>query len=93
MENVRKRTHVELVNNKEKVARTVKKPTYKRHEILTDNLVLFEMEKSIVQLNKAIYTGFVVLEVSKLLMYRFHYDVIKKRYGENARLLMTDTGG
>jgi hypothetical protein len=44
-----------------------------------------------VTLNKPIYIGFTVLGVSKLLMFDFHYNVIAKRYGKNARLLFTDT--
>jgi len=49
------------------------------------------MEKRIVLLNKPIYTGFCTLDLSKLVMYRFHFDVIKNYYGEKAKLLQTDT--
>lgn len=49
------------------------------------------MQKRTVTLNKAIYTGFSALELSKLHMARFHYDFVKSKWGEKAELLMTDT--
>ena len=49
------------------------------------------MKKVNLKLNKPIYVGFSILEMSKVLMYRFHYEKIKARYCENAKLLFTDT--
>ena len=42
-------------------------------------------------MDKPVFVGFAVLELSKLVMYRFHYDVIKRKYGPRASLLYTDT--
>lgn len=53
--------------------------------------MIVEMERVETKLNKPIAIGFSVLELSKIHMYEFHYDVIKKKYGDNARLLFTDT--
>jgi len=47
--------------------------------------------KSEITLDKPIYAGFCLLEISKVLMYEFHYDVMKMKYGANAQLLFTDT--
>jgi hypothetical protein len=54
-------------------------------------VVLVDRIRNKVTLNKPIYIGFTVLDVSKLLMFDFYYNVIAKRYGNNARLLFTDT--
>ena len=49
------------------------------------------MKKKTITLNKPIYAGMAILDLSKLHMFRFHYDYIKEKYGNNAKLLMTDT--
>lgn len=69
----------------------VAKPTFKAFDIINDELALVEMLRCRVTLNKPIYTGFCVLEMSKWLMYDFHYRHIKRLYGTNAKLCFTDT--
>ena len=91
MESVRKRMNVRVVNNKESALRIMSKAQFLSHDILGTNLVCFNMQKRVITLNKAIYTGFTVLELSKLHMARFHYDYVKNKWGEKAKLLMTDT--
>jgi hypothetical protein len=77
MENVRKRISIQLVNKVEKAKYLIAKPHYITHDILSHNLCAFRMVKATVKLDKAIYTGFAVLELSKLYMYKFHYDYKK----------------
>ena len=48
-------------------------------------------KKEEVELNKPIYCGAAILDLSKLLMWEFHYNHIKKIYGSKAKLLFTDT--
>ena len=93
MENVRARVNVKFVTNERSYKLLVKKPGYKRNIIMSDvnKIVGVEMQKESVKLNKPIYLGFCILEYSKLLMQEFHYDYIKKRYGNKAQLLFTDT--
>ena len=59
--------------------------------IYNEDLAAIKMKKKEIVLNKPIYAGMAILDLSKLHMYRFHYDVLKQRYGSKAKLLFTDT--
>ena len=91
MESVRNRINFELVTDTDRLKKLTAKPTYKHTKKFTDNLVGIELYKRTVTLDKPISIGFSILELSKVLMYDFHYNTIKKKYGNNARLLMSDT--
>ena len=93
MENVRKRVNVKLLRSDEeqKILKYVAKPTFARQEIFNEHLVGIQNHKEKVLLNKPIYVGMSVLDLSKHLMYDFYYNTLKARYGENVRLLYTDT--
>ena len=91
MESVRKRMNVRVVNNVKTASKLISKAQFLSHDILGSNLVCFNMQKACVNLNKAIYTGFFVLELSKLHMAKFHYDFVKEKWGDRAKLLVTDT--
>jgi hypothetical protein len=91
MENMRARVDVQLVTNPHKLKKLVARPTYQFHEIINEELVMVNMGRKVLFLNKPIYAGFSILEISKTLMFNFHYDTILKRYGDRARLLFTDT--
>jgi hypothetical protein len=91
MENVRLRKIIELVSDKLKCKKLIAKSQLEQFRIINENTVLIDRIKEKVTLDKPIYVGFAILELSKVLMYSFHYDVIVKKYGENARLLFTDT--
>ncbi len=54
-----------------------------------ENLVAIKMRPATVRLFKPIFSGFSVLDLSKLHMYKFHYDYMKQKYGSNAALLFT----
>jgi len=92
METLRKRINVGLVNNERRIKKALAKLTCKNFTIVNEDLVMVQfMPKKIIQ-NKPIYTGFVVLEFSKVLMYEFHYKHTQCQYGaDRARLLFTDT--
>ena len=94
MENVRERSKIRIVNGLEedKLLAYIAKPNYKgAFQFEESNLVSVNMGESTVMLNKPIYLGQSILDLSKTLMYDFHYDYVKPKYGENARLLFTDT--
>ena len=93
MENVRKRVNVKLLRSdeEEKILKYVAKPTFAQQVIFNPDLVGIQNHKEKVLLNKPIYVGMSVLDLSKHLMYNFYYNTLKARYGENVRLLYTDT--
>jgi hypothetical protein len=91
LENVKLRRNIELISDARKFLRLVAKPQLETFKILNENTVLIDRIKETAVLDKPIYAGFCILDLSKVLMYEFHYDVIMKMYGDNARLLFTDT--
>ena len=91
MENMRKRVSVELINDSKRLKKVCSKPNFQSFKIFNDNLVAASLKKVNVILNRPIYAGFTILEVSKVFMYSFHYDHMKESYGDKAELLFTDT--
>ena len=90
MENVRKRINVELVHKEKRLKKLVAKPTFRNFKIFTEDLTAVQLFQSNLLFNKPIQVGFSILDLSKTLMYEFHYDYIKEKYPE-AKLLFTDT--
>ena len=91
MENIRKRVDVRLVTSKEKLSKLASKPTYVPSKIFNENLVAVHKIKETLTLNRPAYVGMCILDLSKTLMYDFHYNYIKQKYGDKAKLLFTDT--
>ena len=91
MENIRNRVDVKLVNTKEKLIKLVAKPNFRSRKIFSENLVSVHMKKTSLTMNKPVYLGMCILDLSKTIMYDFHYNYIKPKYGEKAKLLFTDT--
>ena len=90
MENLRKRSNIHLVTDEEFSLKLSTKPTFVSSKIFDEHLVGIQMKREIVLLNKPSYVGFSILEMSKTLMYDFHYNYIRKEY-PSAKLLSTDT--
>ena len=93
MENVRNRSGVKIVHGsaKRRLEKLNARPNYKGSFIFgNSNLVSVRMGKTTVLLNKPVYLGQAILDVSKVLMYEFHYDYVKPKWGEKAKLLFTD---
>jgi hypothetical protein len=91
MENVRNRIAVNLCTNQEQFLKLTRKPNAKNCMQFNDDLMAVEMGAVSVKMNKPIAVGFSILELSKVLMYDFHYNTIKSKYGEKASLMFTDT--
>ena len=91
MENLRKRRNIKLTSDCAMFKKYVAKPSFLSGVIFNDDLVAVEYVKEKLKLCKPIYVGFSILDLSKTLMYDFHYGFIKNKYGEKAKLLFTDT--
>ena len=91
IENIRKRVDVKLVNTEEKFKKLAAKPNYGGRKIFGENLISVHMKKTSLTMNKPVYLGMCILDLSKTLMYDFHYNYIIPKYGNKAKLLFTDT--
>ena len=89
-ESVRKRCNIKLINHKKVHQRCVRKPNFISSGVINKNLVAVHCSKSVLVLNKPLYVGFCILELSKLKMYQFHYDWTLKTF-KDVKLLFTDT--
>ena len=96
-ENLRKRVDIKIVRTdgtdkeKEQIRKIIAKPNYNRAVIFADELSALLTHKTRLKLNKPIYVGICVLDLSKHLMYDWCYNTIKRKYGRNCTLLNTDT--
>ncbi|XP_068690071.1 uncharacterized protein [Montipora foliosa] len=90
-ENLRKRIDVRLVTDEKKLLKMAAKPTYVSSKIFNENLVAVHKIKETLTLNRPVYVGMCILDLSKTLMYDFHYNYIKQKYDSKAKLLFTDT--
>ena len=91
MENVRKHRDIKLVTTDEKRNKLVSEPNYHTTKHFSENLLAIEMKKAKVKMNKPIYLGMSILDISKTLMYKCWYDYFKPKYGHRAKLCYTDT--
>jgi hypothetical protein len=91
MENIRKHIDVRLVKTRERCQKLVNKPNFSSFKVFTNSLVAIHMKRTKLKFDKPVYVGQAVLDISKTLMYDFHYNTIKKQYGSDAQLLFTDT--
>ena len=91
MGNSRKREKVRLVNNVEDYKKYVSKPSFVSQEIFSKILLIFIKVKPVLTLDKPVYVGFSILDLSKLLMFEFHYKYIELKYDNSTKLLFTDT--
>ena len=86
MENIRKHRDIKLVTTDKKRSKLVSEPNYYTISLISEDLSIIEMKKTKVKMNKPIYLGLSILEISKILMYEFWYDYMKPKYNDNVRL-------
>ena len=91
IENVRKHRDIKLVKTDHKRNKLVPEPNYYTVNLISENLSIIEMKKVKVKMNKPIYLGLSILEISKIIMYEFWYDYVKKKYGDMVKLCYMDT--
>ena len=90
MENVRKHSDIKLLTTKEKRSKLVSESNYHTTKHFSENLLATEMKTTKVIMNKPVYLGMSILDISKKLMYEFWYDCIKRKYGDRAKLCYMD---
>ena len=91
MENIRKHRDIKLVTTDKKRSKLVSEPNYHTISYISEDLSIIEMKRTKVKMNKPIYLGLSILEISKLLMYGFLYDYLKPKYGDNVKFCYMDT--
>ncbi|XP_053212251.1 uncharacterized protein LOC128395792 [Panonychus citri] len=91
IENKRKHSKVIFLTNQKQIKKVVNKPLFDQFSIINENFVIAKLRRPKVVLDKPIAVGFSVLEFAKLHMYQLHYDTFKSYYGNNIKLLYTDT--
>ena len=91
MENLRKHRHIKLVTTDEKRSKLVSEPNDHTTKRFSENWLEIKMKKTKVKMNKPVYIGMSVLDISKTLMYKLWYDCMKPKYEDRAKLCYTDT--
>ena len=91
LQNDRKHRHIKLVTTEAKRNKLASEPNYHSTKYISKHLLVMEMKKIEVKINKPVYLGQAVLDLSKTLMFEFWYDYLKPIYGDKIRLCYTDT--
>ena len=82
---------IKLVTTNKKRNKLVSEPNYHTMNYISEDLSIIEINKTKVKMNKPIYLGLSILDVSKILMYEFWYDYMKSKYGNRVKLCYMDT--
>ena len=91
IENVRRHRDIKVVKSDKKRNKLVSEPNFHTMKLIDNNLAIIEMKKVKVKMNKPIYLGLSILDISKITMYEFWYDYVKIKYQDKARLCYMDT--
>ena len=91
MENIRNHKDMKLVISDKKYQKYVMKPNFKDEYPFSKELFAVEMGKRKIKMNKPVYLEQVILDLSKTLMYEFHYDYMRPKYGSKVNLRYMDT--
>ena len=91
MENIRKHRDIKLVTTNKRRSKLVSELNYHTMNYISEDLSIIEMKNTKVKMNKPIYLGLSILEISKILRYEFWYDYMKPKYNDNVKLCYMDT--
>ena len=91
MQNIRNHNDMKLVTSKQKYEKYFMKPNFKDGRAFSKDLFAVEMGKTEMKMNKPVYLGQAILDLSKTLMYEFHYDYIRPKYDSKVKLYYMDT--
>ena len=91
MENLRKHRVIKLVTSNGMRKKLASEPNYHSCKCFSEHLMVIEMKKTKMRMNKLVYVGQAVLDISKTLMYEVCYDYLKPKYGGKVKLCYMDT--
>ena len=91
MENIREHVDIKLVNSIKDLNKYAREPNMKNIKYFSGSLLATEMRKTEITMNKPVYLGQAILDISKTLMYEFYYEYMKPKYGNKVKLCYTDT--
>ena len=91
MEDVRNHRDIRVITTDKRKSILASESNYHSTKYISKDLLIMEMKKTEVRMNKPVYLGQAILDISKTLMYEFWYDYIKPKYGDKARLCYMDT--
>ena len=91
VENLRKHRNIKLVTTERTRSYLVSEPDFHTTKFFTETLLVIEVRKTQIIMNKPIYLGLLILDLSKSVMYKVWYDYVKLKYGKNAKLCYMDT--
>ena len=89
---MRKHRNIKLVTTETRRNYLVSEPNYHTTKFFTENLLAIEMRKTQILMNKPVYLGLSILDLSETVMYEFWYGYLKPKYVENAKLYYVKTG-
>ena len=92
MENVRKHRDIKLITTDKRRNQLASEPNYHTTKYFSENLLVIKMKKTKMKINKPVYLGMLILDITKTLMYEFWYDYVKTKYQDKAKLCYMDTG-
>ena len=91
-ENIRNHRKLDFIGTEKRAEKFAAQPTFRNYHLFHENLIAIERYKTSIYFDRPIYTGFSVLDISKILMFDFHYQTIKEKYpGDKSTLCFTDT--
>ena len=91
MKNVGKYRGIKLITTDKRKYQLVSQTKYNKTKWFSKHLLAIEMKKTEVKMNKPIYLGLSVLDISKLALYEYWYDYVKPKYGDKAKMHYMDT--
>ena len=91
IENQRDQKDIKIVTSKDQAIKLLNSPLTSSYSVVNQNLMIFECIKRKITINRPISIGVSILELSKMIMYSYYFDVLKKAFGSRIKLLYTDT--
>jgi len=91
LEAIENRVDIRIINNEKELLKLTSKDTYAHTTVFDENMIAVHMKRASLKYDKPIYVGMSILDISKNLMYQFHYEHMKPKYNDKLKLLFTDT--